>query len=219
MRHNRILRRLLSCRRARFSCEQVGLKRIYGKPTSPDKAVKYGTPPCNCRSDHQLARDVSPSNDRWRVPIAAARTSAAIIEICAFRCVIQYQTRLGTDWTWYSYRRDAMRHVARSHRRRTRHSRHRSGRLTPDPGSRNLTLAGHPVDRAPEVLWWFVGYSLRCWFWGAFWASFSRPLLVPPPAPRPKIAALRHVKRVGVHSFTNPLSAYRRPAVASCARR
>jgi hypothetical protein len=58
MRHNRILQRLLSCRRAGFSSEQVRLKRIYGKPTSPDKAVKYGTPPCNCRSDHQLARDV-----------------------------------------------------------------------------------------------------------------------------------------------------------------
>jgi hypothetical protein len=41
MRHNRILQRLLSCRRAAFSCEQVGLKRIYGKPRSPDKAVKY----------------------------------------------------------------------------------------------------------------------------------------------------------------------------------
>jgi hypothetical protein len=85
MRHNRILQHLLSCRRAAFNCEQVGLNRTYGKPTSPDKAVKYGTAPCNCRSDHQLARDGSPPNDRRRVSIAAARTSAAIIEICAFR--------------------------------------------------------------------------------------------------------------------------------------
>jgi hypothetical protein len=42
MRRNRILRRLLSCRRAGFSCEQLGLKRIYGKPTSPDKASSTG---------------------------------------------------------------------------------------------------------------------------------------------------------------------------------
>jgi hypothetical protein len=93
MRHNRILQHLLSCRRAALSCEQVGLNRTYGKPTNPDKAVRYATAPCNCRSDHQLARDGSPSNDRRRVSIAAARTSASIIEICAFR-LRRYQLSL-----------------------------------------------------------------------------------------------------------------------------
>jgi hypothetical protein len=38
MRHHRILQRPLSCRREVSACEQVALQRIYGKPTSPDKA-------------------------------------------------------------------------------------------------------------------------------------------------------------------------------------
>lgn len=38
----------LELQKAGPSCE-FGLKRIYGKPTSPDKAVKYGTPTLQLR--------------------------------------------------------------------------------------------------------------------------------------------------------------------------